>query len=97
MFFSKDGLTNSYGLNLTMDMLPINWMITLVCYILAWRWERNSGIAIVALYVVHGLLEPAAFLGQLWIVMAIPGLLFVICSMNNKLNLKGPGFHNPTI
>jgi hypothetical protein len=84
MYFSEDGITNSYGLHLTRDMLPINWMLTLVSYVLAWKWERLSGIVIVGVYLIHGILEPAAFLSPLWIVMAIPGLLFIICSMKQK-------------
>jgi len=81
----------SYGLHLTRDMLPINWMITLVSYILAWKWERVNGIVVVALYIIHGMLEPRAFLGPLWIVMVTPGILFLLCSMYQGKKAKQAG------
>ena len=81
MFFSEDGLSKSYGLQLTRDILPLNWIITIAAYILAWKWERTSGILILTMYIIHGILDPGAWLVPFWIMMAIPGLLFLICSM----------------
>ena len=81
MFFSEDGLSKSYNLHLTQDILPLNWIITMAAYILAWKWERTCGILILVMYIIHGLLDPEALLVPFWILMAIPGFLFLICSM----------------
>jgi hypothetical protein len=59
-------------------------MITMVSYVLAWKWERGCGILIIIMYIIHGLLEPAAFIEPLWIVMAIPGIIFIIVSRYEK-------------
>ncbi len=90
MFFFWDlaitehGLRSLPELHLTRDMLPLNWMITMVSYVFAWKWERSCGIIILVMYFIHGLLDPTAFVEPLWIVMAIPGILFIIVSEYGK-------------
>ena len=84
MHFSEDGLSKSYGLELTRDILPLNWIITIAAYILAWKWERASGILILTMYIIHGILDPRAWFVPFWIIMAIPGFLFLVCSLERK-------------
>lgn len=82
IFFSADGLSMSRGLQMTRHFLPLNWIIPLLAvYILAWKWERTSGVLILLIYIIHGIHTPGAWHVPFFIMMAIPGLLFLMCSL----------------
>jgi hypothetical protein len=68
-------------LHLTRSILPVKWLLTMGCYIIGWKWEQMAGITIVMLYMMHGVMEPEALLMPFWIVMALPGLMYILCSM----------------